>query len=167
MKLIAIVAASENNVIGINNDMPWRLPDDFKFFKEKTMGHPMLMGKNTWLSLGGKPLPGREHLIVSRSLELEIPGVIVFPQIDQAVAYARNGGHQELYIIGGGSIYEQMLPLTDEILLTRIHTIIGNGQVFFPEIRNHGWRLISLVPHPQDNRHAYDFTFEHWVRIQP
>lgn len=165
MKLIAIVAASENNVIGIDNDMPWRLPDDFKFFKEKTMGHPMLMGKNTWLSLGGRPLPGREHLIISRSLEPDIPGVKIFPETGQAIAYARNKGYRELYIIGGGSIYDQMLPATDEILLTRIHTIIGNGQVFFPEIRDKGWQLRSSVPHPQDDRHPYSFTFEHWVKV--
>src|SRR5690606_30433876 len=130
--------------------------DDFKFFKDKTMGHPMVMGKHTWLALGGKPLPGREHLIVSRSLELDMPGVKVFPQIDQAVTYARDGAHQELYIIGGGSIYEQMLPVTDEILLTRIHTIIGDGQVFFPEIRNNDWQLVSSVHHPRDSRHPYD-----------
>lgn len=164
MKVVAIVAASENNVIGINNDMPWRLPDDFKFFKKTTMGHPMIMGRTTWHSLGGKPLPGRAHWIISKSITSSTADFQVFSSPALALEYAKNQEQDLVFIIGGGSIYEQMLPFTDEILMTRIHTQIQDGQVFFPEIRKGGWKKMTASHHEKDDKHPYSFTFERWVR---
>lgn len=164
MKICAIVAASENNVIGIANDMPWRLPEDFKFFKNTTMHHPMLMGSNTWRSLGKKPLPGRLHLIVSRKLKIDEEMVKTFEQIDSAIDFARALPSEKLFIIGGGSIYEQTLPLCDEVLLTRVHTQVEDGEVYFPELDQEVWQLSDSRYHPKDERHAYSFTFERWTR---
>lgn len=166
MKVVAIVAASENNVIGINNDMPWRLPDDFKFFKKTTMGHPMIMGSNTWHTLEGKPLPGRAHWIISKSITTPTADFQVFSSPESALEYAKNQQQDLVFIIGGGSIYHQMLPYTDEILMTRIHTHIQNGQVFFPEIRNGGWKKITSSLHEKDDKHPYSFTFERWMRAK-
>lgn len=162
--MIAIVAASEDNVIGIDDEMPWRLPDDFKYFKETTMGYPMIMGKTTWFSLGGQPLSGRPHWIISRSFTTDNPLLKVFSSPEAAVAYAKTQNEELVYIIGGGSIYRQMLPYTDEILLTRIHATINGGQVFFPEIREGGWKKVWEKYHPKDERHPMDFTFERWIR---
>lgn len=164
MKIIDVVAASENNVIGIGNAMPWHLPDDFKFFKKITIGNPILMGKNTWRSIGSKPLPDRTHFIVSTTLEVDHDAVYVFHDLEEALAYLRYQKTERIYIIGGGSIYEQLLPITDEVYMTRIHTNIEHGEVFFPEIRNDEWIKISDTYHPKDEKHALDFTFEHWVR---
>lgn len=164
MKLIAIVAASENNVIGIDNDMPWRLPDDFKFFKQKTMGYPMIMGKNTWKSLGSKPLPGRDHLIISSTLQLNEECVRSFANIDSVMTYLNENKINQAFIIGGGSLYQQMLPYTDEIWMTRIHTFIEDGQIFFPEIRDGNWQKTESIFHPADERHFSSFSFEHWIK---
>lgn len=164
MKIIAIVAAAENNVIGINNDMPWRLPDDFKFFKQNTMGHFMLMGRNTWESIGSKPLPGRIHLVISTTLDIQLDNVFTFDTIEQALDYAKRQNAEKLFIIGGGKIYAQTLNICDEVLLTRIHIRPESGEVFFPNLQQEEWQRIWSEHHPADERHPHAFTFERWVR---
>lgn len=170
MKLISVVAASENNVIGMNNAMPWHLPDDLKFFKKMTSGAPVIMGKNTWFSIGAKPLPKRVNIVVSTSMPSDTPGAVVVPSFEAALAYIREQvnfeeGIAKASVIGGGQLYKQVLDQCDEVYLTRIHTHIEEGTVFFPEIRNSDcWKKVWEEPHPQDEKHAYRFTFEHWIR---
>lgn len=163
MKLIGIVAASENNVIGVDNKMPWHLPEDLKFFKNTTLGHPVIMGKNTWLSLGGRALPGRKNIIISSSIEAAPEGVCVYPKLEAAIA-ALEPEQQQAFIIGGGRLYAATMDLLDELYITRVHAYIPNGQVFFPEFNQEHWECKELFKHEQDARHPYAFTVQHWLR---
>lgn len=162
MKITFVVAASDNNVIGIHNQLPWHLPDDLKFFKQKTLGKPVLMGKNTWLSLG-KPLPKRLNIVLSSHLQ-ELPdGVLVFKEIEAALQYLQSVKTEEVCVIGGGQIFKTMMPAADTIYITRVHTTIENGDAFFPEI-NGEWELVWEERHFKDERHSFDFTFQQWNR---
>jgi len=113
---IAIAAMAENRVIGAGNAIPWRLSEDFKFFKRTTMGHVLVMGRKTWDSIG-RPLPGRETVVISRSAK-SIPGATVLPSLEALVDFDAAG--RTLYICGGAEIYRQTLPQCDELLLTRV-----------------------------------------------
>lgn len=162
MKITFVVAASDNNVIGIQNQLPWHLPDDLKFFKKNTIGKPVLMGKNTWLSLG-KPLPGRLNIVLSSTLKDVPEHVLVFENVEDALQYLINKNTEELCVIGGGQIFEKLLPMADIIFLTRVHTHIANGDAFFPGI-NEDWHLAWEEDHIKDEKHLYSFTFQKWVR---
>jgi dihydrofolate reductase len=163
MKLTIVVAASENNVIGIDNEMPWNLPDDFRYFKNMTIGKPVIMGKNTFESLG-KVLPGRLHVVISKTLENAPEGVLVFPSTEEALRYLEEQKIPEASIIGGGQIYKAMLAVTDVVLLTRVHAHIQKGNIFFPELNKNDWKLTWEEYHPKDEKHQYDFTFQKWER---
>ncbi len=165
MQVSMIVAASENNVIGVDNELPWRLPDDLKFFKKNTLGKPVVMGKNTWISLG-KALPGRLNIVISSSLKDVPEGVLVFTTIEAALDQLRQHDHPEAAIIGGGKIYHAALHLTDIIYMTRVHATISGGTAFFPAISPQDWRLSWEEPHPADDKHAYAFTFQQWEKIK-
>ncbi len=166
MKLISIVAASENNVIGIDNKMPWHLPDDLKFFKKTTTASPIIMGKNTWLSLGSKALPNRVNIIISSSLEDNQTGAHVFPNLDAAIAWLgeQQTAIEKAFIIGGGQLYKATMELIDEMYITRIHTQVENGMVFFPDFDKEIWSCEWSEFHEADDRHQYSFTFEHWIK---
>ena len=158
MIISLIAAASTNRVIGIGNDLPWNQPADMKFFKEKTSGHCMLMGRKTWNILG-KVLPGRISLIVSGK-KLELPeNAFGFTSISEAVQFAKNRGEQELMVIGGGEIYAHTLPLADRIYLTHIRTKIPNGTAFFPPIKATEWKIVSVVNHPKDEKNNLEMEF--------
>lgn len=134
MKLSSIAAMAANRVIGKNGQLPWNIPEDFQFFKDKTMGHIMIMGRVTFESLGGA-LPGRLHLVVTRKTDYQPEGAVVFSTIEQAVQYAKTQLDQwpdEVFIIGGGEIYTAMLPITNKIYLTEIHQDF-EGDTKFPE----------------------------------
>lgn len=170
MKLISVVAASENNVIGMNNTMPWHLPDDLKFFKKMTLGGPVIMGKNTWVSIGAKPLPKRVNIVVSTTMPQDTPGAVVVHSFEEAMTYIReqvsfDGEEEKVSLIGGGQMYRQALDQCDEIYMTRVHTEIEGGTVFFPEIRNNpDWKKVWEEAHPADEKHIYSFTFERWIK---
>ena len=156
--LTLLVAAAENDVIGVNGQLPWRLPTDLQRFKRHTLGHPILMGRKTWDSLG-RPLPGRPNLVVSRQPNLALPGAHVFAGVSEALAYARQlDGGDEVFGIGGGELYRLLLPLADRVLLTRVHATIA-GDAVFPAIDPAEWREESREMHPADERHAHAFTF--------
>lgn len=163
MKIIAIVAASENNVIGIDNQMPWHLPNDFKHFKNATMGHIVLMGRNTWLSIG-KPLPKRENWIISSQMKVEDEHVRTFTSIEEAIDTARESNADKLFIIGGGQIYKSTFDLIDTIIMTRVHVDLPHGDAHFPSIDPQVWTLVNSETHQKDEKHAYDYTFETWER---
>jgi dihydrofolate reductase len=151
-----IVAASENNVIGRDNAIPWRLPDDWKNFKETTMGCPLIMGRKTFESIG-RPLPGRRNIIVTRQRELKIEGCDVVGSLEEAIDLAKSESPREIFIGGGEEIYRLALPLADRVYLTRVHTTI-DGTVHFPELGEE-WKEMDRRGHPADEKHPYAFTF--------
>jgi dihydrofolate reductase len=156
MRVSVIVAASANNVIGVDGGLPWRLPEDLRRFKELTMGKPMLMGRLTYESIG-KALPGRRSIILTRQVDFQAADCEVVATADAAIAAV--GEVEELMIIGGGNVYEQLLSMTDRIYLTRVHTHI-DGDTFFPEIDPGDWRSIDVESFSVTESRQYGFTFE-------
>lgn len=155
-KLVIIAAAAENNALGINNDLPWHLPDDFKRFKQLTSGHKIIMGRKTLESFP-KALPKREHIVVTRDKNYmpKFPCTI-FNTLEDAIAFAKSD--ELAFIIGGGQIYEQSLQYATDIELTRIHAEF-EADTYFPEVDPSIWELVQEEYHPKDERHKYDFTY--------
>lgn len=160
MKLNIIVAAADNGVIGVNNTLPWRLPDDLKQFKALTMGKPVLMGRKTWDSLG-RPLPGRRNVVISRQTGLTLAGAEVQPSLDAAIAAV--SAADEAFVIGGAEIYRQALPLAQRVYLTEVRAQIA-GDAFFPPLDGQ-WKMESRTDHEADERHAYAFGFVTYTRL--
>ena len=156
MRLTAVVAATENDVIGRDNSMPWHLPADLQHFKAITLGHPVLMGRRTYEAIG-RPLPGRRNLVLSRSPGFAVPGVEVVHSLEAAIAAA--GDVPELMVIGGAALYTLALPRTDRVHLTRLHMTL-DGDAHFPALPESQWREVSRSPRrPADERNACDMTF--------
>ncbi len=155
-----IVAASRNGVIGVDGDLPWRLPDDLKRFKALTTGKPVIMGRKTWDSIG-RPLPNRQNIVITRNPAFEAEGCDIVATPEQAIAAA--GDSEELMIIGGGTIYSIFLDKATRIYLTRVHTEI-EGDTFFADPDPAVWIEASAEPHPSDERHSFAFDFVDYVR---
>lgn len=135
-RIIIVVAMAENGVIGRDGDMPWKLSTDLKRFKALTMGKPLVMGRKTFESVGGKPLPGRPHVIVSRGPAIDVAGVETAGSLDEALARARTiaiaSGVDMVCVAGGGEIYRQALPLADMLYVTHVEAVIDGDTVFPP-----------------------------------
>jgi len=159
-KITLIVAAAENNAIGKDNQMLWHLPNDFKYFKKNTLEHSVVMGRKTFVSIG-KPLPERRNIILTRDMNYSHEDVDVANSVQEVLNYCRD--EREIFIIGGAEIYKQTLPLADKILLTRVHTTI-DGDAYFPALLDHEWKLVSAEKHENDEKHAFDYTFEVYER---
>lgn len=162
MTISLIVAIAENGVIGRDGGLPWRLPDDLKRFKALTMGHPMLMGRKTWESLGARPLPGRRHLVLTRQAGYRATGAEVVHTVDEALALLGDGD-DELFVIGGAELYRLCLPRASRLYLTRVHASPA-GDTSLPDLELGAWRLISQEYHPADERHPLAFSFCHYDR---
>ncbi|WP_435275798.1 type 3 dihydrofolate reductase [Psychrobium sp. nBUS_13] len=143
MKIAMIAAMAKNRVIGKDNKMPWHLPEELAYFKKITMGKPIVMGRNTFESIG-RPLPGRQNIVVSRNSELSIEGVTVVNSIDEAISAADNC--EELMIIGGAMLYEHMLPKADVLYLTEIELDV-DGDAYFPDYNQHQWLKSDVEVH--------------------
>ncbi|MBN2866557.1 MAG: type 3 dihydrofolate reductase [Thiotrichales bacterium] len=156
MRIALIAAMAKNNVIGKDNDMPWHLPDDLKFFKSKTVGKPVIMGRKTFESIGSRPLPNRPNFVISRNPDLVCAGATVFASVDEALASLPET--EEVIIMGGGQLYEQMLPRADRLYVTMIDAEI-EGDTFFPNWQALAWKTLEAVHHAIDERHAYSFDF--------
>mgnify|MGYP006421011329 CR=1 FL=1 len=165
MRINSIAALDKNRVIGLNNDLAWSLPDDFQYFKNKTLGHPIIMGKNTYLALG-KPLPRRRNIIISHQKDYQVEGAEVVGGLEEALALVTGLGVDDAFVIGGGQIYAQSLPWVDRLYLTFIDGEF-EGDTYFPELDYTQWRLIHEEHHPVDERHAYPFRYTVWDRIAP
>jgi dihydrofolate reductase len=161
MKLTAVVAASDNDVIGRDNALPWHLPADLAYFKRVTLGKPMLMGRKTYESIG-RPLPGRRSLVLSRS-GFAAPGVETVATIEEALQ--RVAGEPELMVIGGAEVFRLAMPYIDRFHLTRVHTRIA-GDVFLPPLAPEQWREVRRENHPADARNAIAMTFTELERIR-
>ena len=149
-----VVAYSTNRAIGLNNQLPWRLPSDLAHFKRSTMGQPIIMGRNTWESLG-RPLPGRANLVVSRNTAYKAPGAQVFRSVEDALEAC--GDVPSVCIIGGAQIFQQAMPLADEIIATEVHADVP-GDVFFPPLHPEEWEEIVRDPQPEENGYNFDFV---------
>lgn len=155
-----IAATAENNALGKNNDLLWHLPDDFKRFKTITSGHYIIMGRKTFESFP-KPLPNRTHIIITRQKKYAPENCIVVHSLEKAIEIAPK--NEDVFIIGGGEIYQQSIAVADKIELTRVHTSL-EADTFFPEINSNEWELIFQEYHPQDEKHLYDFTFQTFIK---
>lgn len=163
MIVSAIFAVSENNVIGKGNDLPWRMPADLKHFKNTTMGHPVIMGRKSFDSIG-RPLPGRHNIVVTRDRNFRAEGVSVVHSLREAVEIAGADRPEEVFIIGGAQIYKKAFPYCDRLYMTRIHTET-EGDVFLPEVDFSAWKLISEEKHLPDEKNIHDYTFRIYERI--
>ena len=162
MRISMIVAAAENNVIGIDNKLPWHLPADMQFFKRTTNGHPIIMGRKSYEALG-KPLPNRTNIVITRQTDYKPEGTIVVSSPEEALETAVEYNKEEIFIIGGGNIYQTMLSLANRVYLTRIHTEV-EGDAYFPELPAYEWELTQAERHEADEKHKYAFTFQTWDR---
>lgn len=157
MRVSFIVAKAENNVIGINNTLPWHLKDDLQNFKKITMGHHILMGRKTFESIG-KPLPGRMSLVISNTPKPNQENVFWFNSIFRAIKQAERNGETELFIIGGEKIFKYALSLVDRIYLTEVKGDI-KGDVYFPQLSLKNWKKVSEQSFSKNADNDHDFTF--------
>ncbi|MEH7109445.1 dihydrofolate reductase [Bacillus sp. JJ1764] len=156
-----IVAMDENRVIGKENQLPWHLPEDLKFFKRVTMGHPIAMGRKTHESIG-RILPGRENMVITRQAELECEGCTVFHSIEEFLT-ASKGREDEIFVIGGAEIFKELFPYADRLYITKIHEKF-DGDTFFPEFNWEEWKLISSEKGKTDEKNPYKYEFSIYDR---
>jgi len=160
MVVSLVVALSENRVIGKNGGLPWHLPLDLRRFKRLTMGHILLMGRKTFASIG-RPLPGRRSIVLTRNPAYRPEGVLTAGSLEDALRLS--SPDEEVFVIGGASVFAEAHPLADRLHLTRVHAEI-EGDTFFPEEALSGWVTVAEERHPADERHAHAFTFFTCVR---
>ena len=158
MRISFIVAKSENNVIGRDNDLPWHLKDDLQNFKKVTMGHHILMGRKTFESIG-KALPGRMSLVISNEPHANSENILWFNSIFRAIKQAERNGETELFIIGGEKIFRSSLSLIDRIYLTEVHAVVA-GNVFFPALSLKNWKKISKQSFSKSEKNEFDFSIQ-------
>jgi dihydrofolate reductase len=163
MIISLVVAASDNNVIGKDNQLPWHLPNDMKFFKNTTWGLPILMGRKTFESMKSKALAGRINIIITRQSGWKADGVLVGNSIEDAMMIAKETDCKEVCVIGGGEIFKEVLPKADRLYMTRVHTTL-DGDAFFPALKEGEWKLARKRDCYKDEKHAHDYTFETWER---
>ena len=165
LPLCLIAAMGENRVIGVDNQLPWRLPGDLKYFKARTLGKPVVMGRKTWDSLG-RPLPGRLNLVVSRQAGLQLEGAEVFASLPAALqraqAWAQEQGVDEVMLIGGAQLYEQALPLAERLYLTRV-ALSPAGDAWFPPFEGEQWQRTSCTEHAAEGE-TPGHSYEVWQR---
>jgi dihydrofolate reductase len=160
--LSLIVAAAQNNAIGKNNQLLWHLPNDLKFFKNTTWGMPVIMGRKTFESVN-KPLPGRFNIVITRQPGWNAEGVIVASDLNDAISKARETNCKELFVIGGGEIYNQAYAMADKIYLTRVDAT-PDADTFFPAVEESKWALIQSQDFTADDKHQYAYSFQTWVK---
>jgi dihydrofolate reductase len=166
--IISLIAAlAKNRTIGKNNDLPWHLPDDMKYFMQTTKGHYVIMGRKNYDSIPEKfkPLPNRTNIVVTHKKDFVAPGCIVVNSLEQGLDLARKANESETFIIGGAEIYKLSLSVATRLYLTEINGDI-EGDTFFPAIDNAAWKETSRVHHEKDTRHTFDFDFVVYAKKQ-
>lgn len=159
-RVTLILARARNGVIGAAGGLPWRLPEDLQFFKRTTMGHPIVMGRKTWTSIG-RPLPGRRNVVVTRDRGFSAPGAEVVHSLDEAIG--RCAETDEVFVIGGAQLYADALPRADRLLLTEIDADF-DGDTFLPAPAPETWTEASREHHPPTDTRAYAFDFVDYRR---
>jgi dihydrofolate reductase len=167
MMISLVVAASENNAIGQNNTLLWKLPNDMKFFKNLTWGMPVIMGRKTFESMASRPLPGRINIVISRTPDALPSMENLWPanSLENALALAHSSDCREAFVIGGGDIYKQCMTMADRIYMTRVHASYPDADTFFPAIDETLFRIENAVDMPADEKHAQAYRFETWQRV--
>lgn len=160
-KLSIVVAISENNAIGKNNQLLWHLPADLKHFKAITTGHPIIMGRKTFDSIG-KPLPNRRNIVITRNNNLKIEGVEVVNNIASALSLCEK--EDEVFILGGAEIYKQAIAIANRIYLTTVHQHY-EADAFFPEFESKEWLIINEEHHQPDEKNSVAYTFSTLERV--
>lgn len=160
MKVSLMAAMASNRAIGIDNGLPWRLPADQRYFKAKTMGHTLIMGRRTFDSIGRRALPGRPTIVVTRRPGYAAPGVEVAHSLDEALAKAQG---DEVFVVGGEVIFREALPKADRLYLTRIEQDFP-GDTFFPDFDESAWRLVERERHEATPEAPFAYSFEVWER---
>lgn len=165
MIIAAIVAVDENGLMGLDNQIPWYLPADLKYFKKTTLHHPIVMGRKTFQSIG-RPLPKRTNIVVTRDPFFAASGCLVVHGVEEALTMASDQGADQVFVIGGGEIYRQTKPYWDVLYQTVVHTRIEVQQdqqaVFFPSLEPERWSLRSATYHDSDDKNSFAYTFKIW-----
>ena len=161
MLISAIVAVSENNVIGRDGHLPWHLSQDLKRFKAITTGHAIILGRKNYEDIG-RPLPNRTNYVLTRNKDFQAPGCIVCASLEEAIEAARAAGETECFIIGGAAVYREAMPLVEKMYVTRVLSHVS-GNVFFPKWEN-SFRRVSRKLYNKDNKNDFPTFFEIWVR---
>lgn len=161
MRLALVWAMARNRVIGRNNALPWYLPEDLKYFKQVTMGKPIIMGRKTWESIG-RPLPGRTNIVISRDPGFSAEGVKVVDSLEAAIALAEHvtviDGGEEAVVMGGAQIYEMALPMADRLYMTQVHADV-EGDVYFPAFELAAWHEMAREDFSASGANPYDYSF--------
>lgn len=160
MKISMIAAVAENGVIGKDNDLVWHLPDDMKYFVDKTRGRHVIMGRKNYQSIPEKfrPLPNRPNIVLTRQSNFEAKGCIVLNTLEDALKLAEEANETEAFIIGGAQIYKMGLSLADKMYITEVHEDF-DGDTFFPDFDKSIWNEINREHHVQDDKHPHSFDF--------
>ncbi|MEM1319298.1 MAG: dihydrofolate reductase [Bacteroidota bacterium] len=164
MIISAIVATANNRVIGKNNDIPWYLPADLKYFKATTIHHHIIMGRNCYESIG-RPLPKRTNIIMTRNPFFSVTNCLIVHSLEEALQIAQDNGEEEVFIIGGAQIYELSLPYLDRLYLTEVDLEV-KGDVFFPELDWSEWQESSRSAHQADEKNPHDYVFKVLERVK-
>jgi dihydrofolate reductase len=165
MDIVLIVAVARNGVIGRHGALPWRIPGDMRWFRARTTGHHVVMGRKTWASLG-KPLAGRTNLVLSRDPALVTPGATVVRSLDEAIAIAARAGDRELFVLGGAELYREALPRADRIDMTEVDAA-PEGDTFFPPLDRASWRERESESHEGDPAYRFVVLERSRTREQP
>ncbi|NDV70107.1 dihydrofolate reductase [Dysgonomonas sp. 25] len=158
-----IVAVDENNAIGKDNKLLCHLPNDLKYFKSVTSGSPVIMGRKTFESLPNGALPNRRNIVISRNKQLQYPNTEMAGSIEDAIALCQ--GENEVFIIGGGTIYQEAIHFADKLYITLIHHKFEGTDTFFPAIDSNSWQEVWREDHPADEKHRYDYSFVRYEKI--
>lgn len=163
MTVNIIAAIAQDNAIGNDNKLLYWLPNDLKRFKALTTGHTIIMGRKTFESLPKGALPNRRNIVLSRS-QVQYPGAETFPSLETALAACTTD--EQVYIIGGASVYQQAMAFADKLCLTQIDDTPTQADAYFPQIDKSQWKQVSCEPHPVDEKHAYPYTFVDYTRVR-
>jgi dihydrofolate reductase len=164
MKLSAIVATDRKGTIGKDGQIPWYLPADLKFFKRTTLGHPVIMGRKTFVSIG-RPLPKRTNLVLTRDAFFTATGVVVEHSLADALAHPSVTEAETAFIIGGGELYKQSLELVSTVYLTIVDADIEDGDAFFPKLDPTEWREVWSEGHRPEGKNELAYRFSRWERV--
>lgn len=161
MKLALIAAMAQNRVVGVDNKLPWHLPEDLKYFKRITTGKAVIMGRKTYESIG-RPLPNRTNIVITRSAEFSAPGIEVVNSLDAAIELAENvsliNAVDEVMVIGGAQIYEAALPQADRLYLTHVHANV-EGDAYFPDVDMGRWKELGREDYDASETNPYNYSF--------
>lgn len=166
MEVIIIVAEAENHAIGKDNKLLWHLPADMKYFKETTMGYPIITGRKNYFSIPEKfrPLPDRENIVISRNKELDVSGAELCHSLDEALEIAKAKKKDKVFIIGGGEVYKEAIGKATAIYLTRVHIKLA-ADTFFPELGSE-WKIVSEEFRKKDDKNPYDLSFLKYSKVK-